>query len=162
MKRKIIKSYFGNVLLLKDVCPQCEKESIIVNDKFTCCSMKANIEDVKRFNKRRESLSKSQRTMPALAVRRHILNHQNHQCLYCGGSLRGKKRINYDHFIPFAYSATNSKLNFVASCRKCNAIKSSLIFNSIQEARIHILIQRSKKDLPNYDYYGGSYELRKL
>jgi len=61
-------------------------------------------------------------------------------------------RINFDHVVPFAYSQNNYRHNFVAACHICNSIKSSMMFNTLDEARAYIVatwvVKGIRDDLP--------------
>ncbi len=63
--------------------------------------------------------------------------------------MRGTKlvilKVCWDHRIPFAYSQDNRALNFVAACQICNGIKSSLMFERLEDARGYIYRRLQKK-----------------
>ena len=147
--------------MLKLFCKNCGREAFVIDRSMACCGKHINLEEVTRAKRKRESLSKDRRGRPSRSLQKEILKHQCYQCVYCGANLRGKKRVEYDHFIPFSY-AENSENNFVASCKDCNMIKSSMLFDSIIEAQVYIQAEREKKRLKNYLYCGGSYDVRKL
>jgi len=161
MNRQAIKVFYGSTMMIRLYCSDCKAESLIIKGKFACCKRDARLEEVNKYKKKRETLSADPRARPPMKIRKKILYHQNYQCIYCGVSLRGKRKIEFDHFIPYSYSASD-KQNFVASCRDCNSIKTNLLFNSIEEARIHLLERRGIKKLPIFNYYGGGYEVRKI
>jgi len=84
---------------------------------------------------------------PNAAIRQRILERQGNACLYCDLPIgahvprRGKLitlRLNWDHFIPHAYAASNGHDNWVAACHVCNGIKHSKIFNTVIEAQLFI------------------------
>jgi hypothetical protein len=91
------------------------------------------------------------RRRPSTAVQVEVLIAQDNRCLYCGhrfGDLVIRRRddwqwleLNWDHFVPFAYSNRNLDDNWVAACHLCNSYKSSLFFPDVQSARLHILDQ---------------------
>lgn len=62
-------------------------------------------------------------------VKRRLIIEQTGRCIYCNCSLVDAA-IEYDHFLPFSYSGSNNENNWVASCRKCNRLKSSRVFRS--------------------------------
>lgn len=62
-------------------------------------------------------------------IKRKLIIQQTGRCFFCNGSLVDAA-IEYDHFVPFAYSGSNHDDNWVASCRRCNRLKSSRIFAS--------------------------------
>lgn len=47
-------------------------------------------------------------------------------------------RLNWDHFVPFAYGRTNASANWVAACHVCNGIKSCRVFDTVLEAQEYI------------------------
>jgi 5-methylcytosine-specific restriction endonuclease McrA len=85
--------------------------------------------------------------IPSIEERRRVLRQQEHRCYYCErkfGSvvfLKNRKRtltVNWDHCVPYCYSGDNGVQNFVAACRFCNGWKGSLMFNSLDEARVYL------------------------
>lgn len=103
------------------------------------------------------------RRAPTQLQRGRIMAMQGGACLYCGlpfgrtvarsgASLErrnGKRlpsevrlRVNWDHFIPYAYLAANPGENWVAACQVCNTIKSARIFDTIRDAQSYILPRR--------------------
>jgi len=116
-----------------------------------------------RFKSKRESVTEIERHRPSVKIQRQVLNHQNHQCVYCGCPVGGRsgRGIHWDHFIPFCYGG-NGDDNWVASCPECNLFKSAFLFNTIEEAQIFIQNRRVERGLPIQLYTGGSYEVRKI
>lgn len=89
----------------------------------------------------------AKRRKPNRTTRQRILDRQGNQCLYCelpiGAKVarRGKTvtlRLNWDHFIPHAYAASNGNDNWVIACHVCNGIKSAQIFDTVMEAQLYI------------------------
>lgn len=96
----------------------------------------------------------AKRRKPGKVIRDRILRRQDDRCLYCGHRFgdtvwrRGRQvtlMLNWDHLVPYAYLAANPDDNWVAACHVCNGIKSSLIFQSVEEARDHILARAAHK-----------------
>jgi HNH endonuclease len=94
------------------------------------------------------------RRKPEKAVQDRILGRQDGRCLYCGHRFgdtvwrHGQPvtlRLNWDHLIPYAYLAANPDDNWAAACHVCNGIKSSLIFQSVEDARDYILDRAARK-----------------
>ena len=158
---KAIKAIFGSVMMLRIFCENCGSEAFVIDGKMACCGKPVDLEEVKQAKRKRESISSDRHGKPPRSVQKEILKHQLYQCIYCGVGLRGKRIINFDHFIPFSYLGSGNK-NFVASCEDCNKIKSSMLFDSIIEAQVYIQAEREKKTLKNCLYCGGSYDVRKL
>ena len=161
--KPIIKAYYGNKMLIKKYCSDCDFYAFVIANKYACCDRPANLEDDFIHKKKRESLAAEGRGYIPVKVKREILRHQNHQCIYCGTSLNKKGiRLHFDHFVPFVYIEASERGDLVASCNICNQIKGCLLFNSIQEARIYIIQKRESKKLDWFDYFGGSYEVSKI
>ena len=77
------------------------------------------------------------RKRPPTTRQRNILKLQGNKCYWCnrefGSYLYLKSKLvrliyHFDHVIPYAYTQTNYKHNFVAACQLCNEWKSSKIF----------------------------------
>ena len=162
--RKVIKASYGRMILLKRFCPWCKRYAIVVEDKFCCCGKSVGDWNGEfKIRHKRESEVPGKKIAVNKRDKKRILEHQNYQCLYCGARLGGRGvRVEYDHFIPFAFSGDNSRFNMVASCGKCNRLKSAFLFSSVEEARVHILNEREQHNLPCLMYHGGSYEVSKI
>ena len=154
--RPPIKAIFGSTAILRYYCEDCKGYAFVINGEMQCCGKRLEYQ-TQPCRLKRESEGSFRRRQPPRKIKKQILAFQNHQCLYCGCNLRGKK-MNWDHFFCFKFSGSNSERNFVAACQKCNQIKSALLFPTVLEARIYIQNRREAKGLPNYDYFGGSYD----
>lgn len=148
-------SIYGNILLQKTWCEDCECTTFVRNHRKHCCGG-LTYATPERYV--RESEPEFTRHIPNKFEREKILNDQDNRCLYCDQAFgtvkhrKGKKlnlRLQWDHKLPYAYSADNRSSNFAAACHVCNAIKSDLIFQDIDEARAHIAMQRKDK---GYDF----------
>jgi 5-methylcytosine-specific restriction endonuclease McrA len=156
---KTIKAIYGNATILKQWCPRCNGYYFIIDGKLQCCGKK--VEDYgKRFTKKRESEGSLVRGHLSARAQKEIIGFQAGECVYCGTIFGKKNHPVFDHFVCFVSSGDNSIHNFVASCGKCNSIKGSLIFKTIEEARVYITQRRESKGLPVYEYYGGSYDVK--
>jgi 5-methylcytosine-specific restriction endonuclease McrA len=94
------------------------------------------------------------RTRPKAAIKKEILAKQKGRCLYCdhliGAIVRRRKdnvvlRINWDHFVPYAYGHTNAGTNWVAACHVCNNIKHCRMFDTVRDAKAFILARWADK-----------------
>jgi hypothetical protein len=146
---------YGNEKIVKGYCENCKVRAFIIDGMFSCCGEKTNIEP-KKF--RRETDARFKRDRPSKKGREAILKAQFNRCIYCNvefGTYRFKKGkpvkilIHWDHFMPFAYGANNKTSNFVAACHVCNGIKSSHVFNSLDEAKVELAAKRQEK---GYDF----------
>src|SRR5690348_10233210 len=82
----------------------------------------------------------TRRGRPSAVLRKQMLAKQGHRCLYCdllfsGTVMRHGRpvvlRLVWDHFVPYAYLVRNPSDNWVAACHVCNAIKGSLMFETV-------------------------------
>src|SRR5688500_6510297 len=84
------------------------------------------------------------RKYPNVKTRQAILHTHRDRRLYCGAvfgtPVRRKRghsatrRINWDHFVPYAYVLTNGTHIWVAACHVCNNIKNCRMFDTVREA----------------------------
>lgn len=148
-------SLYGNVAIGRGYCTDCETTAFIQDGKLACCG-KEYTKVPKKFH--REAGAPQRRKLPPKAARERILEEQENCCFYCGvefGELRWKKgravriKLNWDHKLPYAYSQDNNTTNFVAACHVCNGIKSSRVFQTVEEAQIYLQDRRKAK---GYDF----------
>ena len=87
------------------------------------------------------------RRRPSNVIKAEITEAQGGCCLYCGlliGSLVRRKgrtsatRTAWDHFMPYAYTVSNPRSNWVLACHICNGIKHSKIYETVREAQFAI------------------------
>ena len=142
---------YGNVTLQRGFCESCQTYAIVRNGRLQCCGTSYD-KAPKKFE--RMSSPDAIRKSPPKKEKDQILRDQDNCCFYCGvrfGSIRirnGKPfivKINWDHKLPFAYSQNNCTSNFVAACHICNEIKSSLIFQTVEEAQLYLKAKRNQK-----------------
>ncbi len=142
--RRAHAAYYGNAVLKRGYCSECNGYAFIVDGKFKCCDAIAQI-DI--YGNKRMMESPTIRSLPPRSERTAILRQQQDRCFYCDrlfGSIiyRGPKevvlRLCWDHVIPWVYSLSNRTQNFVASCHVCNSLKGSLMFNSYDDARLFL------------------------
>jgi hypothetical protein len=142
--------WFGDRLLCRvDQCGICGQPSFVENFTTRCCDWEI---EFSKAEVRRESEGEGKRRHPSKALRNEILSKQGHRCFYCDrefGSVythnkrETVRRINWDHFMPFAYLQTNPKANWVAACNVCNQIKHSRIFYDREEAKT-VIAERTR------------------
>ncbi|WP_407563352.1 hypothetical protein [Streptomyces sp. 184] len=96
----------------------------------------------------------TRRRAPLKADKERIITKQGYVCLYCEIPLstvirRGRReitlKVNWDHFVPYAYSLRNPSDNWVLACHVCNGIKLARMFDSVEAARQAILPERIAK-----------------
>lgn len=142
---------YGNTKLPRAYCYKCRSHAFVIDDIIQCCSRYYDFEAEKI---KKMCLSSPFRKIPPIEVRKRILEKQQNRCLYCElefGSIIFRKtkpmlvKLAWDHQIPFAYAQNNKDQNFCASCQVCNGIKSSIMFQTLDEAKLHILHIRKRK-----------------
>lgn len=93
---------------------------------------------------------------PRKKDKERLLTRQRGRCRYCQqeldewyvkDGLAYKRKIHWDHVLPYSYSFNNEIENFVASCAECNLIKSSLVFDSLTKAIDYVQEKRRTKGL---------------
>jgi len=157
MGKKIIKSIYGSVALLKGYCKKCKEYSFIIDGEYQCCNALSG-EIYKKEIKKRESIGESRRSYISQKMKRDILESQNSKCIYCEKkleeyfwhNLKGKHvklRIHFDHFVSWNYSRDNHRNNIYASCHLCNGIKSDKYFYDLISAKEFINERRKEKGI---------------
>lgn len=146
---------YGNTAVQRVFCEDCETWTFVRDGLKNCCGQLSGEEPLKI---KRESEPWFKRKKPSKAARERIARAQDNKCLYCEqpiGKLvlrKGKPiflRVNWDHVMPYAWSADNRKENFVLACHVCNGIKASKLFKTLIEAQIYIRKIRREK---GYDF----------
>lgn len=74
---------------------------------------------------------------PSQSKRERILSEYNYLCVYCGDAAS-----EVDHILPYSYKINNSDSNLVASCKICNLIAGSKIFDNFSLKKSYILGER--------------------
>ena len=146
-------AHYGNVVMEREYCVHCCQYSILIDAKLTCCG-NPTVFDTTRS--KRMSQAQDGRKRQTAAERQTILELQGNRCLYCdmlfNSAVERKGRliylkVNWDHFVPFAYSQNNYAYNFVAACQICNGIKGSSTFRTLEEARVYVMAIRTLKGI---------------
>lgn len=154
MKKHVVALY-GNVALERGYCKSCQSMALIKNGKFACCDTPVN-DTPSKFERQSEPLFA--RKTPSKHHKDRILEQQEHRCFYCGVAFDTYRyrdglpvliRVHWDHQLPFTYSQNNRTENFVAACQVCNGIKSSHLFQTVEEAQVYIAGRRKAK---GYDF----------
>lgn len=143
---------YDTIILQKGWCENCQCYSFVRKGILQCCDART---DSTPTAWKRESLATGIRRQPSTGYKRDQLLAQDHRCFYCnilfGGhrSWKGKivkVRIEWDHLVPFAYLQSNPDSNFVAACHICNRLKSSKVFQTVEEARAYVETKRLTKE----------------
>lgn len=133
------KVFYGNAILHKAKCPDCEQKSIVIKGRSNCCNTPITDNEVTEIN--RKSITHNSRFI-SQSLKFSILKAQKYKCFYCRlefGTKVYKKareiilRAVFDHIIPYFYDQNNKEGNIVASCQVCNHIKSALMFENVED-----------------------------
>jgi hypothetical protein len=142
---------YGSLQIPRDTCPDCERQAFIIGGKFACCDLPAEKEKPKVFKRVVDTEGKRRFIVPK-EMRERILTAQENRCFYCfrefGQFYRNQKTkdrlirltVQWDHLVPFSWLNDDGNVNnnFVASCRTCNNIKGSILFQTVEDARIYV------------------------
>lgn len=153
--RRTHNALFGNVSILRGYCYDCQSRAFVIDGDLQCCGKTFKKLLVPIVEIERVSIPVLMRKLPGLAERNEILQRQEYSCFYCdrrlGSWVDGRKqkqvklRLHWDHWVPFSYNQDNRGDNFVAACHQCNARKSNLMFQTVEEARVYLQNEIYKK-----------------
>ena len=144
---------YGNTKLLRVYCYACRCNAFVVKGFKACCDTEIKSE-LRLENFTIECEPEFIRKTPPKEIQEKILNAQDHSCFYCEHTFNthvfrdGKPKrvvLNWDHFVPWAYSRDNKGFNFVAACSICNQLKSNKVFDTVDQARLYIYEKRRDK-----------------
>lgn len=130
---------FGSLAMLRGLCPECNRYSLILDGKHLCCGHKTDDSEPVGFVSICEG--RAPRKIPKREDRINILLDQGFKCFYCGEEL---VKIHWDHTVP--YSFANQNKFFVASCPLCNLLKGSKMFDTKEEAIIYVQEKRRQRE----------------
>ncbi len=142
---------YGSVGLQRGYCGRCECYALIVDGQLQCCDAQVTTEPSDAY---RMSEAAHNRKGPSARERYAILKNQENRCLYClrrfGVTVfRGLNpimlRVTWDHAVPYTYCRANPASNFVGACQVCNKLKSSSIFDTVDEVRLYVEIKWREK-----------------
>lgn len=149
---------YGTVKILSDVCPECERTAFILDGRFACCGIVAGGSLPEAYKRKCEA--SNPRAQPSAQAKKEIMAAQEGRCFYCeleigthvlrvinkkGTIKRIKLMLHWDHLVPYAWMNANEDHNFVAACHVCNLIKGSMMFQTVEEARVYVCTQRERK-----------------
>jgi 5-methylcytosine-specific restriction endonuclease McrA len=147
MKKPSNKSYlgiYGNVILPKAYCDNCERTALVRDGRLQCCDKE--IDEIPEYYKR-EIEPEQKRHLPPKKDRDKQLEEQDYRCFYCLRRFDStvfrktravKLKYVWDHMLPYAFSQNNSATNFVAACQVCNGLKSDMCFKTLDDARLFL------------------------
>jgi hypothetical protein len=145
---------FGAVAMRREYCWRCRGMALVIDGELQCCDSPVSERPI--CGVKREIESEGVRRKPSTEAQAEILEHQENRCLYCeqefgawvfrnGKTRPVQLRVEWDHLVPFSYTASCHDDGFVAACHVCNGIKSATMFQGLDEARAHIALKRSDK-----------------
>lgn len=153
MKKDVTKVEFGRVFVLRSRCPKCKQQALIIDGKMACCGTPAN--NPGEYKKKREAATERRRVNLTQLRKKDIILEQDNKCFYCGlpfgSEVWTPKNGNillapmFDHVICWAYSGNSRPENMVASCRLCNNLKGSKLFENKEDAIEYIKKRREDK-----------------
>ena len=128
-------------------CPSCGGLSLVLDGKSACCDVSVQMPVKYRVKRESGAVGKKSRVSPK--VRGEVLERQDGCCLYCGDRLDeprwDSEKAAYvmpgyvvDHFNPWCWDKDDRPDNLVASCRRCNSLKSDMVFRTVEDARRYI------------------------
>jgi hypothetical protein len=145
---------YGKITMLRGYCTDCKAFALIIDGEIQCCGEPDKKAAILKRSRLKRSRLKRKRMCTALGsgrsrryIMRRILEEQANRCFYClrrfGVKVWRKRksfilRHQWEHIICYGFSGDNREENIVAACQICNGIKSSFIFDSIEEARLPI------------------------
>jgi len=144
---------FGDVILAREYCPDCDGYYLVIDGELQCCNRPVDlsqraVREVFRVCNPDGSRYLSEKE------KRDIRANQGDTCFYCyrefgtyvwraAKGVRKPIRLSceFDHCVPFSYFLTTQQANIVAACHVCNRIKSNLIFEDGDAARQYLAEQ---------------------
>lgn len=70
----------------------------------------------------------------------YIFIRDNKRCFYCGKRLKFRQTT-LDHFLPLSKGGKDEVFNLVTCCKKCNKIKSNIIYKDYKEIIIKLFFR---------------------
>jgi len=134
---------YGGAKVIRSWCPECKVYSFVQDKQRGCCRAEYDPNPVQY---ERMTIGGPRQRL-STAERNAILYSQDNRCFYCDkrfGSIvylnyrRFVLTINWDHVVPYSYSADSTVRNIVAACRFCNSWKSNMMFSSVDDVRIFV------------------------
>lgn len=146
-----MKAVFGAVVLRVEKCRLCGDRSIVLDGLLQCCLVPPLVETKRMY---RGCAAVFKRRRPTELEKRVILARQENRCAYCRasfgdvasrGEIRRVLQPCWDHVQPFCWQADSRPINFVVACSVCNGVKSSKMFETLEEARSYVWRTRKKR-----------------
>lgn len=159
--RQLHVAIYGNVGILRGVCWKCGGTALIREGLLLCCDVPANgspeaVSELVPHIAKRMVEPQYKRRRPSPREQKIILADQENACFYCATKFDTyvfkdtklvRLRVNWDHFIPYVYSADNRYDNFVAACQICNGLKGSKMFDTEEDAKEYIRERWTQKGI---------------
>lgn len=150
-QRRAHVALYGAIAMQRGWCSRCSGNALVIDGNLACCD--SPFEETPAVIKRM-TLADGARRQPTASQKRAILAEQRDRCLYCErafgtwafrGGRSVRLRVHWDHMIPFVYSASCSDNEFCAACHICNGIKAARMYQTLDEARTHLALERDRK-----------------
>jgi len=130
--------------------------AIVIDSVLQCCDSIIKKSNGSFYMMKRMSGTSYDRRKPSCKRIRKLLEMQEGKCLYCEipfGTHYKHPHLNKfrqttvccDHYVPFAYAQNNKDDNFVLACGICNGIKSSKMFETLEDAKAYVRNRRTEK-----------------
>lgn len=144
MRRMRTVVHYGNVQILKDICPDCEVYSFIIDNKFVYCDLVA--EKIKPQKTVRAAETAGLRTPPATSKKAAFSTSKSTlfllPVLWLGKHV--VLLVRWDHMVPYSYRQTADGKAFVAACQICNGLKGSKMFDTVEEVIEFVQTKKQK------------------
>lgn len=138
--------FFGRTKTVQVKCPKCEVWQFI-NDSCDCGFVFQEELNEKRVTEYRSEIP-TWRKHIIDSIKNQVFQRDEFICQYCGvhcfdSYTQNKRSVTVDHAYPHSAGGKNNVENLITCCAECNRVKSSKIFNSLDEARNYIKKQRN-------------------
>lgn len=148
--KKLGKVMFGDVAMYRVWCGRCQ--DVCLSEQPDRCDAGHTLETPREFW--RESLGSYERKKPSVRRQREILIEQDGRCFWCVRSFGAQVMydgralvlsVEWDHFIPFAYTGACDGTAFVAACQVCNGIKGPKMYETAEQCRVAIIEELERR-----------------
>jgi 5-methylcytosine-specific restriction endonuclease McrA len=155
-QRYDILSVYGRIRIKQNLCKRCKSRFFILSksdDSPYCPDCRKDISEGKidpddvivifhtEINPRVQISKK---------IRMAVYERDNYTCVYCNRDLHEDYKnktgqLTLDHFVPYIGRGEDQIPNLYTCCKRCNVIKYSHIFHSLEEVKEYI---KGNKELP--------------
>ena len=145
MNRKSVIGIYGNINIPRGWCDECKTYAFIQDGCLSCCEHPFEAKEIKDLL--RMSDGGGRRRRPGKKERDRLLEKFGGRCAYCDGAFgsiaiyHGRVvflNLEWDHIVPWVYDQDERDINLLPVCQICNGWKGSLMFRTIEEARVYV------------------------